>query len=125
MEESIEQTQSSEKTSLLSPEGILMMTIGITLDALSVICAVLILAFGIGLILSKIVYAFGFIIVFAWSMFRGGGIQQGKGGINKQASKGLDSFLKKYKKNLITKAIPAIGDVLPIWTLTIYTELKS
>ncbi len=125
MEESTEQTQSPGKTSLFSPEAIVMMTIGITLDFLSIICAILILAFGIGLILSKIVYAIGFIIVIAWSMFRGGGIQQGKGKIKKQMSKGIDDFLKKYKKNLVVKLIPAIGDVLPLWTFTIYTELKS
>jgi len=144
MEEPIEQTQNTEGqgmgpgemfsfltppkqggTSLLSPEAVVMMTIGITLDFLSIICAILILAFGIGLFLSKIVYAIGLVIVTAWSIFRGGGIQKAKGEVSKQISKGISSFLKKYKKNLITKAIPAIGDVVPLWTFTIYTELKG
>ncbi|MCP6718455.1 MAG: hypothetical protein KJI70_02875 [Patescibacteria group bacterium] len=115
----------AEKTSLLSPEAVLMMSVGIILDLLSIICAILIIALGVGLILSKIVYAIGFVIVTIWSIFRGGGIQRGKGKMSKQVSKGLGKFFKKYGKNLAVKAIPAIGDVVPLWTITIYTELKS
>ncbi|XOB41251.1 MAG: hypothetical protein ACKKMW_00665 [Candidatus Nealsonbacteria bacterium] len=117
--------QPSQKTSLLSPEGILMMSVGMMLDFLSIVCAVLILAAGVGLLLSKIVYVVGFIIVNIWSIFRGGGIQRGKGKMSKQTSKGMGGFLKKYGKNLAVKIIPAIGDIAPLWTFTIYTELKS
>lgn len=125
MEKPIEQTQDPGKTSMLSPEAILMMSIGIILDFLGIICAILILALGVGLILSKIIYAIGLIIVTGWSIFRGGNIQQGKGKLSKQISKELGGFLKKYWKNLAAKAVPAIGDFVPLWTFTIYTELKS
>ncbi len=109
-------------TNMLSPVALLMMTIGIILDFLSIICGILILAFGIGLILSKIVYVIGFIIVTTWSIFRGGGIQRDKKGKGKGS---VGGFLKKYKKNLSSKAIPGIGDFIPYWTITIYKELKS
>lgn len=114
-----------EKTSLLSPEAVAMLSLGLILDFLSIICAILILALGVGLILSKIVYFIGFIIVSIWSILRGGGIQRGEKQVGKQVSKGLGKFLKKYGKNLAVKAVPAIGDVLPLWTLTIFLELKS
>ncbi len=115
----------AEKTSLLSPEAVLMLSVGIILDFSSIICAILIILLGAGLILSKIVYIIGFIIVTIWSIFRGGGIQRGKGKMSKQVSKGFGKFLKKYGKNLVIKAVPAIGDIIPLWTITIYTELKS
>ena len=114
-----------EKTSLLSPEAILMLSLGLILDLLSIACGILIIAFGVGLILSKSVYVAGFIIVSLWSIFRGGGIPSGKGKMKQKIAKGLGGFLKKYGKNLAGKAIPAIGDVIPLWTITIFTELKS
>jgi len=114
-----------QKTSLLSPEAVLMLSAGIMLDFLSIICAILYALLGAGLILSKIVYIIGFIIVTIWSIFRGSGIQQGKGKMSKQESKGFGNFLKKYKKNLVLKAVPIVGDIVPFWTITIYTELKS
>jgi len=105
-----------QKTSMLSPEAILMMSVGIILDFLSSICAILIIALGAGLLLSKIVYLAGFIIVSVWSFFRGGGIKRGKG---------LSNFFKKYGINLAEKTLPVWGDFKPLWTITIFLELKS
>ena len=115
---------------LLSPEGVMMLFIAGFLDFLSIVCAILILAFGVGVLLGRIVYVFGLIIISFWQLFRQGSITpnpgEGKGGKAKAAMEAVaKKFFKKQWKKLAVKAIPAIGDIIPLWTWTVYSELKS
>jgi len=116
---------SEDKRSILtSPEGVAMMSIGIILDLLCIICVILIIFFGIGLLLAKIVYIAGLIIIGSWAFFRSGSLPiEGKG--KKKIAKGLIGFLKRQWPKLAGKAIPAVGDALPLWTWTVYSELTN
>lgn len=117
--------EATRKTSvLLSPEGILMMSVGGMLDILSIIGAILIIAFGTGLLFSKIVYIVGLIIVGSWVFFRSGALP-GKGKMRKKMVRGLTKFLKRQWPKLAGKAVPVVGDCLPLWTWTVYSELTS
>ena len=117
-------------SAITSPEGVLMLFVGGILDILSIIGAILILAFGVGLIFAKIVYIVGCVIVGAWAFFRSGALpampgKKGKGKIEKKAGRTFMNFLKRQWPKLGGKVIPAIGDALPLWTWTIYSELTS
>lgn len=117
--------ETTRKTSaLLSPEGILMMSVGGMLDILSIIGAILILAFGIGLLFAKVVYIVGLIIIGSWAFFRSGTLP-GEGKMRKKMVRGFTSFLKRQWPKLAGKAVPAVGDALPLWTWTVYSELTS
>ena len=110
--------------SLLSAEGIIMMGIAILLDLISMICVVLILVFGVGIVLAKIVYIFGLIVTSVWIFFRSRTLP-GKGKLRTKMARGLSDFFKKHWKSLAGKAVPAIGDALPLWTWTVYSELTG
>ena len=116
-------TSNEDKRSILtSPEGVVMMSIGIMLDLLCIICVILIIFFGIGLLFAKIVYIAGLIIVGSWAFFRSGSLPiKGK----KETARGLIGFLKRQWPKLAGKAIPAVGDALPLWTWTVYSELTN
>ena len=124
----IEEPTTRKVSALLSPEGVLMMSVGGMLDILSIIGAILILAFGTGLLFAKIVYIVGLIIVGGWAFFRSGklptGGQKGKGFMTK-GLKTFSQFLKRQWPKLAGKAVTAIGDALPLWTWTVYSELTS
>ena len=114
--------ETTRKTSaLLSPEGILMMSVAGMLDILSIIGAILILAFGAGLLFAKIVYIVGLIIVGIWAFFRSGTLPAR----GKRGGRTLMRFLRRQWPKLVGKAVPAVGDVLPLWTWTVYSELTS
>lgn len=116
--------EESKTGALFSPEGTIMMFIAIILDLLSIICVFLILVFGIGLLLAKIVYIFGLVTTSVWILFRSGTLP-GKGKLREKMIKGLTDFLKKNWKKLAGKAVPVIGDALPLWTYTVYSELTG
>ncbi len=128
-EEGEEREESTAKMSaLLSPEGILMMSVGGLLDILSIIAAILILAFGVGLLFAKIIYIVGLIFVGTWAFFRSGKLPAGgkeKGLVGKKGGRTLLRFLKRQWPKLAGKAIPAIGDALPLWTWTVFSELTN
>ena len=134
-EETPEEETSEEPTggnfgALTSPEGVVMLFMAVFFDLLSIICAVLIFLFGIGLLLSKIVYIIGLILFGGWALFRGSGAlptkKKGKGGkITEVAKEKLGKFFKKHWKKLGAKLIPLIGDIIPYWTITVYEELTS
>lgn len=101
---------------LLSPEGVMMLTIAAILDFFSAILAPTI-------ILPKIIYVLGFIIIGGWQFFRSGTLP------GKKKDKGIamaltKKFFKKHWKKLAAKAIPFFGDIIPFWTITVYSELK-
>jgi cysteine sulfinate desulfinase/cysteine desulfurase-like protein len=114
---------------LVSPEGVVMLSIAGILDFLSIIGAVLIALFGIGLIFSKIVYIFGLILIGGWSLFRSGTIPTKKKGVKgkttEMVKKKLGEFFKRHWKRLGVKFIPVLGDIIPNWTITVYKELTS
>ena len=115
---------------LFSPEGVFMLLIAAFFDLLSIICAILILFVGVGLLASKIVYAMGLIFIGGWALFRPGGAlptkKKGKGGkMTEVAKEKLGKFFKKHWKTLGAKLIPVVGDIIPYWTITVYEELTS
>lgn len=101
-----------------------MMSAGGMLDILSIIGAILIIAFGVGLLFAKIVYIVGLIFVGGWAFFRSGTLP-GKGKMRKKMVRGLTKFLKRQWPKLAGKAVPAVGDCLPLWTWMVYSELTS
>lgn len=111
---------------LFSPEGVLMMSLAIILDGLSIVCVFLILLFGVGLLFAKIVYIFGLVTISGWAFLRSGFMPAaGNPNPRKKMIRGLTNFLKRHWKKLAGKVIPAIGDALPLWTWTVYSELTS
>jgi hypothetical protein len=115
-------------SALISPEGVMMMSVGGMLDILSIIGAILILALGTGLLFAKIVYIVGLIIVGSWAFFRSGALPtrgKTKGLVGKKGGRTLTRFLKRQWPKLAGKAVPAVGDALPLWTWTVYSELTS
>ena len=108
--------------SLYSPQALVMLTRGIMLDIASIICVVLIAAAGIGLILAKIVYVIGLVIVTTWVFIRSG---QLSGVAEDKFSSVIQRLMKKQGKKIAFKAVPIAGDALPIWTITIYSEITG
>ncbi|GAH79850.1 unnamed protein product, partial [marine sediment metagenome] len=98
-EEEAPEDEATRKISiLLSPEGILMMSVGGMLDILSIIGAILIIAFGAGLLFAKIVYIVGLIFVGSWAFFRSGALPargKTKGLIGKRGGRTLMRFLRR------------------------------
>jgi hypothetical protein len=111
-------------SALISVEGISMMLLGGMLDIFSIIGAILIIVFGVGLLFAKIIYIVGLFLVSTWVFVRSGAIA-GKGKMRKKIVKGLLNFFKRQWPKLAGKAVPAVGDALPLWTWTIYSELTS
>jgi len=112
-------------TSLLSPEGFTMLSIALLLDILSIICLILIVALGVGLVLGRVVYISGLIIIGGWQLFRSGNTPLSRNERKKIATTIAKTFFKKHWKKLAIKAVPIIGDLLPLWTWTVYSELKN
>ena len=123
-EETSQAEEKKEGGKASSIEWIVMLSIGFLLDLMTLICAILILLFGVGLILAKIVYFVGLIVSFLWAFFRSDpslAMGQKKGSVNP-----LTKFLKNQWKKLVFRAVPGLGDVIPgIWTWTFFSELKS
>ena len=123
-EETPEEEATRKISALLSPEGVLMMSVGVLLDILSIIGAILIIAFGVGLVFAKVVYIVGFIIIGSWAFFRSGTLPI-KGKERKKMVRGLANFLKRQWPKLAGKVVPVVGDCLPLWTWMVYSELTS
>lgn len=122
-----QETQEEEKgtNSLFGPEGILMLTLALIFDFLTLASFILIFLFGIGLILAKIVYISALLVFGAWAFLRSGTLP-GKGKAKDKMIGGLSGFFKRQWKKLAFRAIPAIGDMIPgMWTWTVYSELKG
>lgn len=117
--------EDKEKTTsnIFTPGGVVMLAIGALLDFLTLICAILIIVFGVGLLLAKIVYFTGLIITSVWALSRGGALPIKKGG---KEMNPLMVFLKRQWKKLVFRAVPGIGDAIPfLWTYTIFSELQK
>lgn len=122
-EEKAEAQTSGGMGALLTPEGIIMMGLAITLDAIGVILLLFALDdFGILDIV-------GIVIICGWMLFR----SQGKsvtatGKTQKQAQKFIEKMFRgKYSKFLtpiIGEIIPYVG-ALPCWTLAVFFEVTA
>lgn len=115
---------------LLSPEGVMMMLIAGILDFFSAICFILIFFFGVGLIPSKIIDAFGFIFIgILWPFFRSGTVAlKGKskhGKLKEMIEKGLGGVGGLLKKHWIKMAVKFVVGIFPGLTYTVYKELTS
>jgi len=106
-----------ELGNLLSPEGIIIMTIAVLLDLAGLIC--LILSFlGVGVPASWILDLVGFLIIGCWIFFRSGTIST-----TKKAAGLLQKSLKKFGLAFLGELIPFFGDFAFCWTLVVYLEL--
>ncbi len=117
--------EDKEKTadSIFTPGGVVMLAVAALLDFLTMICAILIIVFGVGLILAKIVYFTGLAIISIWTLSRGGALPIKKGG---KEMNPLMVFLKRQWKKLAFRAIPGLGDAIPgMFLWTVYSELKA
>jgi len=121
-DDSIEEKEPSQ---LLSVEGVIMLSIAGMLDLLGYISIALILLFGVGVIMGRIVSICGFIIIGGWQFTRSGKIPKRKtsptGGLVEKVGK---KFFKKHWKKLAAEALPVIGDIWPTFILFVYEELR-
>lgn len=118
-------TEDKERTTsnMFTPGGVIMLSIGLLLDFLTGVSAILIIVFGVGLLFAKIVYFIGLVITTLWALSRSGVSQIKKGG---KAVNPLMGFLKRQWKKLVFRAVPGIGDAVPfMWTYTVYSELQK
>jgi len=128
-EETPEKPAGGNLAALTSPEGIVMLFIAGIFDSISIICAILIFFFGLGLLLSKIVYIIGLISIGAWVLSRSGALPAKKKDEHDKMAEivkqKLGKFFKKHWKKLGAKLIPLFGDIVPYWTIVVYKELTS
>lgn len=110
---------------VLGPEGFIMLSIGFMLDLLSAFFGFLIIAFGVGLIPAKAVYFLGLVIVGAWQLVKSGGFSPRRKKKKGMASTALKKFFKKQFPKLAAKIVPFAGDIIPLWTWTIYDTLRN
>jgi len=115
-----ETKKSSVGNGLFGP-GIIFLFLGIILDIATLICVFLILFFGVGLLLAKVIYIIGLCIFIPWGLFISVNVKSSVAS-KKTMTKGL---FKKMLPKLAGKLIPVIGDALPLWTWTAYDMLKS
>ena len=101
---------------LMSPEGFIMLSIAGFLDVTSALLSPTIIG-------SKIIYGFGIVTIGLWQLFRSG--YKGASKAKKDKAKEMaEKFFKKHWGKLLVKAVPFLGDITPLWTWTVYSELK-
>lgn len=124
------------KEDIFTPEGVIMLTIAGLLDLIGIICAILVVLFGLGAIFGQVVNVLGYTILGVWLSLRAGfaGEEKAQAETSQKKERGIafkvaksviKRFLKKQWKKLIAETIPLIGDVYPGFTLMVYSELKS
>ena len=114
-EEEIKDENIGGAGNLLSPEGVVMLSVAVTIDLISLIPVVN--------IVSDII---GMIIIGSWMFFRSGtapGRPQ-RPGKPKIPAKGGGKILRRFITVGIIEAIPIVS-ILPWWTITVYNELKG
>lgn len=118
---------------VLTPEGLVMLSVAGLLDVAGWVCAILIAAFGIGALIGRIVSICGYIIIGIWQLARSGGVSipwKAKGGKIGSRDSGIvetmaKKFLKRQWKKLVVEAIPVLGDISPTFTLIVWSELRG
>ena len=104
---------------LTTPEGFIMISFAAFLDLIGLILFVLSL-FGVGIALSWGIDLVGLIFIGIWMFLRSGTIAATKGG-KKVAQKGL----KRFGLAALGEIVPFLGDIAPLWTWAVYSELKN
>ncbi|GAG17223.1 unnamed protein product [marine sediment metagenome] len=137
LEIEIEAEEIRRSTALISPEALIMFPIAILLDLFGVVCFILYFAFGIGVPLSFVPDLIGMFIFGIWIFFRSQSLKivQPRMKAAKKAKIRIAKIAKsaKWAKRLkwlrplfiLFEFIPVAGDVLFLWTLLVYFELKS
>jgi hypothetical protein len=104
---------SHSETDLISPEGVVMLSMAILID---VIGFVLFCLSWLGIDDYGILDIIGGIIIGGWLVFR-----QGFGGTKQAAKKGLTKFLIAFG----IEVVPFLGGLSPSWTILVWKELNS
>lgn len=119
--------EDEKNSAVFGPEGYIMLLIAGFFDILTAFCALLILLFGIGLILAKIVYVVALFTIGLWASSRGSTIpQKTSGGMKQKKINGFAGFLKRRWKRLAFRSVPLLGDTFPgMWVWTVWSELKN
>lgn len=121
--------QGTKERSILSPEGFFMLSIAVIFDLLGFVCFILVFVFGIGAVFGRIVSAVGFAVIGIWQFVRSGTFsakkKKGEGAVEKIAKKMAKKFFKKHSWKLIAEALPVIGDIMPSFTLIVWSEFHS
>ena len=122
--ESKQQPPASEKgggtARVITPEGLIMLTLGVGLDGAGLGLIVLDAAFGIGLAAGPVITLAGYGVIGLWQISRGMGGDKG----GKVLSDNLMRFVKKQGWKMGLEAIPFL-DALPMFTSIVYSELKN
>lgn len=105
---------------VVTPEGLIMLTVGATLDGAGLSLLVLDLLFGIGAAVGPFVSVAGYGSIFLWQMARSLGGDKGGQALNNN----LLRLLKKQGWKMGLEAVPFL-DALPMFTSMIYSELKN
>ena len=105
---------------VITPEGLIMLTLGAGLDGAGLALIALDAAFGIGLAFGPVITLAGYATIGIWQMSRGMGSDKG----GKLLSDNLLRFLKKQGWKMGLEAVPFL-DALPMFTSMIYSELNS
>jgi len=120
-EEGGEETSASDSAgvggsggNLTSPEGILMLSVAVLLDAVGLIIALAGTWFGIDDY--GILDILGMLTIGGWMLLRGGA-----GGAKEAAKKGLKRFLIASA----VEVVPFLGGVAPSWTILVWKTLKN
>jgi len=120
-----ETTQEKKEGGPSSIEFLVMMSVGLFLDFLTLFCVPFILL-GVGLVVAKIVYSLGLSITTIYAAVKSGTISPAKAKLGEKIMNPLENFFKEQWKKLAFRAVPGIGDVAPgMWTWIIYGILKG
>jgi len=105
---------------IATPEALIMLTLGVTLDGAGMALIALDAAFGIGVAFSPVITVAGYGAVALWQVSRGMGGDKG----GKLLSDNLMRFIKKQGWKMGMEAVPIL-DSLPMFTSIIISELQS
>lgn len=113
--------EASGTARVITPEGLIMLTLGAGLDGAGLALIALDAAFGIGLAFGPVISLAGYGIMGIWQAARGMGGSD-KGG--KLLNDNLMRFIKKQGWKAGLEAVPFV-DALPMFTSIVYSELKN
>jgi len=106
-------------STILTPEGFIMMAVAIILDSVGLI--LFILSFlGVGIPGSFIPDLIGLIIIGIWTYLR-----SGRTTMTKQATELAKKSFKRVGLAFLGEVIPFFGDAAPCWTIAVYRELTK
>jgi len=109
--------RADNRPSLMSPEGVAMMSIAFAFDFVPPIFVLILdLAFGLGEVVSWTLDILATMIIGGWMYYRGGSMQ-GKGKFAK--------FLKRRVPWMAGEYVPILGSIMPFWVINTFLFLKK